>query len=60
VTEAWWDPRALREVQYATDASLAARQSIYAYQRPRIDLPALVLDRAGLRGTRGRVSPRTR
>lgn len=50
MTEAWWDPRALREVQYATDANLAARQSIYAYQRPRIDLPALVLDRAALRG----------
>jgi len=50
VTDAWFDPRALRDGQYATDANLAARQSIYAYQRPRTDLPALVLDRAALRG----------
>jgi SAM-dependent methyltransferase len=39
------DDRAfLREVQYRTDANLAARQSIYAYQQPRLDLPARVLD----------------
>jgi len=31
-------------VQYRTDANLAARQSIYAYQHPRIDLTARVLD----------------
>jgi SAM-dependent methyltransferase len=50
VTDSWSHPRALRDDQYATDANLAARQSIYAYQRPRGDLPALVLDRAALRG----------
>jgi ubiquinone/menaquinone biosynthesis C-methylase UbiE len=33
-------------VQYKTDANLAARQSIYAFQHPRIDLPARVLDLA--------------
>jgi SAM-dependent methyltransferase len=31
-------------VQYRTDANLAARQSIYAYQHPPIDLAARVLD----------------
>jgi SAM-dependent methyltransferase len=36
----------LRDVQYGTDANLAARQSIYAYQHPRIDLTARVLDLA--------------
>jgi SAM-dependent methyltransferase len=40
----------LRDVQYRTDGNLAARQSIYAYQRPRLDLPAVVLGLAGLRG----------
>jgi cyclopropane fatty-acyl-phospholipid synthase-like methyltransferase len=50
VTDPWSDPRALRDTQYATDANLTARQSIYAHQRPRIDLPGLVLDRAALRG----------
>jgi SAM-dependent methyltransferase len=40
----------LRDVQYRTDTNLAARQSIYAYQRPRLDLPAVVLGLAGLRG----------
>ena len=40
----------LQDVQYRTDANLAARQSIYAYQHPRLDLPALVLGLAGLRG----------
>ena len=40
-----WDDRAyLRGTQYKTDANLAARQSIYAYQHPRIDLPARILD----------------
>jgi len=50
VTDAWFDPRALRDGQYATDANLAARQSIYTYQSSPADLPALVLDRAALRG----------
>jgi SAM-dependent methyltransferase len=40
----------LRQRQYRTDAHLAARQSIYQFQRPRIDLPAAVLRLAGLTG----------
>jgi SAM-dependent methyltransferase len=40
-------------VQYGTDANLAARQSIYAYQHPPIDLTARVLDLAA--PTRGGV-----
>lgn len=46
----WTDRSCLRQVQYRTDANLAARQSIYACQHPRIDLPAAVLDLAALRG----------
>jgi SAM-dependent methyltransferase len=42
------DPGYLRDVQYRTDKNLAARQSIYGYQRPAIDLPASVLDLAGI------------
>ena len=38
--------RFLRGTQYKTDANLAARQSIYAYQQPRVDLAARVLDLA--------------
>ncbi|HEY2507115.1 MAG TPA: class I SAM-dependent methyltransferase [Streptosporangiaceae bacterium] len=45
------DRRYLTQVQYRTEANLAARQSIYAYQQPRIDLVATVLDLAGLTGT---------
>ena len=46
MTEAdlWANPAFLRGSQYKTDANLAARQSIYAYQHPRIDLQASVLD----------------
>jgi SAM-dependent methyltransferase len=40
----WADRHYLREVQYKTDANLAARQSVYAYQEPKIDLPAAILD----------------
>jgi SAM-dependent methyltransferase len=40
----------LRDVQYRTDANLAARQFIYAYQHPRLNLPAVVLALAGLSG----------
>ncbi len=49
---AWlWNDRAcLQQVQYRTDANLATRQSLYAHQHPRIDLPATVLDLAALRG----------
>lgn len=46
----WSDPGYLRDVQYRTDRNLAARQSIYAYQHPRVDLVATVLERAALRG----------
>lgn len=46
----WTDRSCLQQVQYRTDANLAARQSIYACQHPRIDLPAAVLDLAALRG----------
>ncbi|MGH3252777.1 MAG: class I SAM-dependent methyltransferase, partial [Trebonia sp.] len=42
----WTDRGFLRDVQYRTDSNLVARQSIYAYQHPRIDLPARVLDLA--------------
>jgi ubiquinone/menaquinone biosynthesis C-methylase UbiE len=40
----------LLETQYRTDANLAARQSIYEFQRARVDLPAEVIQLAGLRG----------
>jgi SAM-dependent methyltransferase len=40
----------LTGTQYRTDANLAARQSIYAYQEPHIDLVATVLDLAALTG----------
>jgi SAM-dependent methyltransferase len=41
----------LTQVHYRTDANLAARQSVYAYQRPFIDLVGTVLDLAALAGT---------
>jgi len=51
-TSSWWsDQPFLRGVQYATDLNLAARQSIYAYQEPRLELPAEVLDALDLAGT---------
>ncbi|HEX3715728.1 MAG TPA: class I SAM-dependent methyltransferase [Trebonia sp.] len=43
----WADRAFLRGSQYKTDVNLAARQSIYAYQHPRIDLAARLLDLAG-------------
>jgi SAM-dependent methyltransferase len=46
LTDPWADRSFLRDVQYRTDANLAARQSIYSYQRPRIDLQSRVLDLA--------------
>jgi SAM-dependent methyltransferase len=45
-TDPWNNPAFLRDVQYRTDANLSARQSIYAYQQPRIDLQARVIDLA--------------
>ena len=46
----WTDRSFLRDVQYKTDVNLAARQSIYAYQEPPIDLPREILGLAGLSG----------
>ena len=46
----WADRSCLQQVQYRTDANLAARQSTYAYQHPPIGLPAAVLDLAALHG----------
>jgi SAM-dependent methyltransferase len=46
----WVDRSGLRDVQYRTQANLAARQSIYAYQQPPLYLPALVLGLAALSG----------
>ncbi len=46
----WTDRSTLRHVQYRTDANLVARQSIYAYEHPRMYLPAVMLDVACLRG----------
>ena len=46
MTDPWADRDFLRGTQYKTDANLAARQSIYAYQHPRVDLAARVLDLA--------------
>jgi len=43
VTELRADQAFLRDVQYRSDANLAARQSIYGYQQPRVDLVAEVL-----------------
>jgi SAM-dependent methyltransferase len=42
----WADPAFLRSDQYRTEANLCARQSIYAFQQPRVDLPRVVLDLA--------------
>ena len=46
----WVDRPWLVGSQYKTDANLAARQSIYVYQRPRHDITRLVIDLAGLDG----------
>lgn len=46
----WNDRTTLRERQYRTEANLAARQSIYDFQQPRLDLPTLVFDALDLRG----------
>jgi hypothetical protein len=47
----WTDGRVLADGQDRTDANLLARQSVYPFQRPRIDLPATVLSLAALDGT---------
>jgi SAM-dependent methyltransferase len=46
----WTDRSCLQDVQYRTDANLAARQSIYACQYPPLDLPPRVLGLAALHG----------
>lgn len=46
-----WTDRPSLDMQYGTDANLAARQSLYAYQQPKISLAAAVLDLAALAGT---------
>lgn len=47
----WTDRAVLTDGQYRNGANLAARQSVYAFQQPRIDLPATVLSLARLKGT---------
>ena len=42
----WTDRAYLSAHQYRTPANLSARQSIYAFQRPHLDLPRTVLDLA--------------
>jgi ubiquinone/menaquinone biosynthesis C-methylase UbiE len=42
--------RSSLDTQYGTEANLAARQSVYAYQRPKFSLPNVVLDLAALAG----------
>jgi SAM-dependent methyltransferase len=42
----WADPAFLRGDQYRSEANLCARQSIYAYQQPRVDLAGLVMELA--------------
>ena len=49
-THVWMDQGVLREVQYASDGNVAARQAIYAFERPRFDLPAAVIGLLGLTG----------
>jgi SAM-dependent methyltransferase len=46
----WVDRSFLRNVQYADASNFAARQSIYAYQQPRIGLYDWALDLAALTG----------
>lgn len=50
VTSPWTDQAYLTSVQYPDDSNLSARQSIYAYQQPRIDLARSALDLACLNG----------
>lgn len=42
----WSDPAFLRTNQYRTEANLCARQSIYIYQQPPVDLPGAVMELA--------------
>jgi SAM-dependent methyltransferase len=47
-TNRWVNRKWLQDVQYGSDANLVARQSIYAFQRPKLSLPKLVLDLAAI------------
>ena len=47
----WADKSYLTGVQYRTDANLATRQSIYAYQRPPIDIVGTVAHLIGAEET---------
>jgi SAM-dependent methyltransferase len=47
MADSWNDRAYLRGTQYKTDTNLAARQSIYAYAHPRVNLFARVIDLAG-------------
>lgn len=46
----WTDRNYLRRIQYPDGRNLAARQSIYAFQVPKVELPRWALDKAGLSG----------
>lgn len=46
----WTDREVLRQSQYKNDGNFRARQSIYAFQQPRVDIPAASLDAAKLCG----------
>ena len=46
MADSWNDRAYLRGTQYKTDINLAARQSIYAYAHPRVNLFARVIDLA--------------
>jgi ubiquinone/menaquinone biosynthesis C-methylase UbiE len=47
MADSWNDRAYLRGTQYKTDTNLAARQSIYAYAHPLVNLFARVIDLAG-------------
>jgi SAM-dependent methyltransferase len=46
----WTDQEFLKHDQYRCDENLRSRQSIYAFQQPKIDLPKVVVDLAGATG----------
>jgi len=48
--ERWTDPSFLRSVQYADPSNCEARQSIYAYQQPRLRIHDWALDLGDLAG----------
>lgn len=46
----WTDQEFLRYDQYRSDENLRSRQSIYAFQQPKMDLPKVVVDLTGATG----------